>query len=68
MALLRPLVLVCLRFKINFAARQILGRINTLADKLSSLEVKEFRQLAPWAKVNPVEVPYGVSPAGLGNL
>ena len=35
MALLRPLVLACLRFNINFAARHIPGRINTLADKLS---------------------------------
>ena len=68
MALLRPLVLACLRFNINFAARHIPGRINTLADKLSRLQVDEFRQLAPWAKVNPVEVPYSVSPAGLGNL
>ena len=68
MALLRPLVLACLRFNINFAACHIPGRINNLADKLSRLQVDEFRQLAPWAKVNPVEVPYSVSPAGLGNL
>ena len=48
MALLRPLVLSCLRF-INFAARYIPGRTNTVADKLSRLQVDEFRQLAPWA-------------------
>ena len=68
MALLRPLVVACLRFNINFAARHIPGQTNTVADKLSRLQVDEFRQLAPWAKVNPVEVPYSVSPAGLGNL
>ena len=42
MALLRPLVLACLRFNINFAARHISGRINTLADKLSRSQVDEF--------------------------
>ena len=68
MALLHPLVLACMRFNINFAACHIPGRINTLADKLSRLQADEFRQLSPWAKVNPVEVPYSVSPAGLGNL
>ena len=57
MALLRSLVLACLRFNITFAARHIPGRINTLADKLSRSQVGEFRQLAPWAKVSPVEVP-----------
>ena len=36
MALIRPLVLACLCFNINFTARHIPGRINTLADKLSS--------------------------------
>ena len=46
MALLRPLVLACLRFNINFAARHMPGRINTLVDKLSRLQVDEFRQLA----------------------
>ena len=35
MSLIRPLVLACLRFNINFTARHIPGRINTLADKLS---------------------------------
>ena len=68
MASLRPLVLACLHFNINFAARHIPGRINTLADKLSRSQVDEFRQLTPGAKVSRVELPYSVSPAGLGNL
>ncbi|KAK2159806.1 hypothetical protein NP493_1687g00007 [Ridgeia piscesae] len=53
MALIRPLVLACLRFNINFAARHIPGRFNILADKLSRSQVGEFHDLAPWANVNP---------------
>ena len=68
MALIRPLVLACLRFNINFAARHIPGRFNILADKLSRSQVGEFHDLAPWANVNPVIVPYSMSPAGLGSL
>ena len=66
MALLRPLVLACLRFNINFTASHIPGRCNILADKLSRLQVDEFRVLAPWVTASPREVPYHVSPAGLG--
>ena len=68
MALLRPLVLACLRFNINFTAQHIPGRCNTLTDKLSRSQVDEFRRLAPWADVSPVRVPYRVSPVGLGTL
>ena len=68
MALLRPLVLACLRFNINFAARHIPGRFNTLADMLSRSQVDKFRELAPWANLKPVEVPQCVSPANLGTL
>ncbi|RLJ22739.1 hypothetical protein DJ031_00310 [bacterium endosymbiont of Escarpia laminata] len=68
MALVRPLVLACLRFNINFTARHIPGRFNTLADKLSRSQVEEFHALAPWANANPVEVPHSVSPAGLDSL
>ena len=35
MALIRPLLLACLRFNIHFAARYIPARFNILADKLS---------------------------------
>lgn len=68
MALLRPLVLACLRFNINFTARHIPGRFNTLADKLSRSQVQEFRALAPWADAKPREIPYRVSPVRLGIL
>ena len=43
MALLRPLVLACLRFNINFTASLIPGQCNILVDKLSHLQVDEFR-------------------------
>ncbi|RLJ22836.1 hypothetical protein DJ031_00175 [bacterium endosymbiont of Escarpia laminata] len=68
MALIRPLVLACLRFNINFAARHIPGRFNILADKLSRSQVGDFHELAPWANTSPVDIPYSVSPAGLGSL
>ena len=48
--------------------RQIPGRCNILADKLSRLQVDEFRVLAPWATASPREVPYHISPTGLGIL
>ena len=68
MALLRQLVLACLRININFTASHIPGRCNILADKLSRLKVDEFRVLAPWATATLREVPYHISPAGLGIL
>ena len=68
MALLRSLVLACLRFNINFTERHIRGRNNTLSDKLSRSLVKEFRALEPLANATPQEIPYSVSTAGLENL
>ena len=68
MALLRPLVLSCLRCNINFTAQHIPGRFNTLADKLSRLQVQAFRRLSPWAEANPTEIPYCLSPESFGNL
>ena len=67
-ALLRPLVLACLRCNINFIAQHIPGRFNTLADKLSRSQVQAFHTLAPWAEAKPREIPYCVSAEGLGNL
>ena len=68
MTLIRPLVLACLCYNINFSACHIPGRNNTLADKLSRSQLQEFRALAPWADANPREIPYSVSPLGLRNL
>ena len=42
MTLIRKLVLTCLQLNVSFTARHIAGRDNTLADKLSRLQVIEF--------------------------
>ena len=68
MTLIRKLVLTCLQLNVSFTARHIAGRDNTLADKLSRLQVTEFRALAPWSRILPTTVPPSVSPEGLGNL
>ena len=68
MALLRLLILSCLRRNINFTACHIPGRDNTLADRLSRCQIAEFLRLAPWANSEPATVPYHVSPAALGTL
>ena len=65
MGLLRKLILTCLRRNINFTARHVPGRSNTLADKLSRCQIEEFRRLAPWANLNPTVMPFDVCPAAL---
>ena len=65
MVLMRKLVLSCLRYNIQFTARHVPGRDNTLADKLSPCQVDEFLTLAPWVNLEPATVPYHVSPAAL---
>ena len=65
MVLMRKLVLSCLRYNIQFTARHVPGRDNTLADKLSRCQVDEFLTLAPWVNLEPATVPYHVSPAAL---
>ena len=57
MALLRKLILSCLRRNINFTACHIPGRDNTLADRLSRCQIDEFLRLAPWANSKPSLVP-----------
>ncbi|KAK2172334.1 hypothetical protein NP493_972g00060, partial [Ridgeia piscesae] len=39
-----------------------------LVDPRMAQTVGEFHDLSPWANVNPVIVPYSMSPAGLGSL
>ena len=68
MTLLRKLVLYCLKSNIYFIAKHVPGSNNVLADKLSRLQLAEFRQLAPWAKETPVMLPLEVSPEGFGQL
>ena len=54
MCLVRRFVVLCLKYNIMFRAKHIPGLDNTLADKLSRQQVKEFLQLTP--SQNPVEV------------
>ena len=68
MTLLRKLVLTCLRFNILFVARHVAGRDNTLADKLSRLQITEFHRLASWCQNCPTTVPNSISPEGFGKL
>ena len=63
MVLMRKLILSCLRYNIQFTARHVPGRDNTLADKLSRYQVDEFLKLAVGQSV-----PYHVSPAALETL
>ena len=67
MELIRLLVLLCLTFNVNFVARHIPGRKNTLADKLSRCQVEEFKALAAWANPIPTAVPRHLLPAALNN-
>ena len=60
MALLRRLVLACLRFNINFMSRHVPGPDNVLADRLSRGQVGKFLKLAPWDDVLPTELPRDV--------
>ena len=68
MSLVRKLVLICLGLNILFTAHHVLGRNNTLADKLSRFQMKEFHALAPWADHHPTQVPRWISPEILEKL
>ncbi|KAM4794908.1 uncharacterized protein WCC33_000060 [Rhinophrynus dorsalis] len=57
LALLRRLVLCCLRLNICFRARHVPGLHNSIADSLSRLQIDQFRLLAPEAAVSGVTCP-----------
>lgn len=57
MKMVRCMVLKCLQNSILFKAKHIPGKKNVFADYLSRLQVEQFRQLAPWAQVDPCLVP-----------
>lgn len=57
MRLVRRLVLACLRHNILFQAEHIPGKINTLPDLLSRLQVQKFLGLAPYMDRFPTTVP-----------
>jgi len=57
MSLVRSLVSACLRYNILFRARHVPGIENVLADCLSRFQVDRFKQLAPWARPQPDQIP-----------
>ena len=57
MSLIRQLVLLTLKFRINLRARHIAGTDNRLADALSRLRVQLFKVLLPAADAEPTPVP-----------
>lgn len=56
MKLLRRLVVQCLKCNILFRARHIPGVDNVLSDRLSRLQIQEFREVAPYMDLNPTQV------------
>lgn len=57
MTFMRELVLLSLKFNIQIKAVHISGYRNEIADSISRLQWRRFRQLAPWADCHPYPVP-----------
>ena len=57
MSLIRSLVVSTLTFNIQFRAKHIPGRHNTIADLLSRCQVEKARSIAPWLDPEPVHLP-----------
>lgn len=57
MSMVRVMVSICLKHNIMFASQHVPGKLNVLADRLSRLQLQEFRQLAPEADPCPTRVP-----------
>ncbi|XP_061170276.1 uncharacterized protein LOC133179566 [Saccostrea echinata] len=57
MNLLRRLIVQCLKFNILFYAKHVPGVKNILSDKLSRLQIQQFRELAPHMDKSPLEIP-----------
>ena len=62
MLMVRFMVLHCLNHNIIFRAKHIPGKNNVLADRLSRLQVTEFRRLAPNAQKYPTCIPDNLKP------
>jgi len=59
MKLVRPLVLMLMRFNIQVRALHIEGKLNDIADSLSRFQMGRFRRLAPSADPAPSDIPVG---------
>ena len=67
LALLRQLVLACLRYNILFKARHIAGSKNVLADslsrlRLSRLQVEKFKRISQGMDLAPTKIPVHLQP------
>lgn len=62
LSLVRKLVLLCLRFNINFKSAHVRSGHNVLADLLSRSQVKAFLDMATWADRTPTLVPGKFAP------
>ena len=57
MTLLRRLIVECMRCNILFQAKHVPGIENILSDRLSRLQISEFKKIAPQMDRNPTVVP-----------
>lgn len=57
MSLLRPLILLCLKYNIQIKSTHISGYKNSIADSISRFQWEKFRTLAPHADKNPALIP-----------
>ena len=62
MALLRPLILCCLRHNILFKARHVPGLQNSRADFISRFQIDSFKAITPDADPFPTPVPTNLLP------
>ena len=56
MVLMRELVLLSLKFNIQFKVVHVKGSMKQLADAISRLQWDRFKQLAPWADCHTCQV------------
>lgn len=62
MKLVRHFVRCIMKFNILCKAVHIPGKLNVQADRLSRLQVDEFRNLTPWADLDPTPIPRSLTP------
>ncbi|KAK3106899.1 hypothetical protein FSP39_002409, partial [Pinctada imbricata] len=58
MSLLRPLILILMKSNITFRAKFIQGKLNNVADSISRMQWARFRRAAPYADLEPTQIPY----------
>jgi len=58
MPLVRRLTMCAASNNFIVVAKHVPGKLNTIADSLSRLQLERFRRLAPHADVHPQQIPY----------